>query len=494
MQLNKEILTVSELNFAIKKNLEKAFAFVCVKGEISNLKVQSSGHLYFDLKDIESKISCALFRLDAAKIKPLPKDGDLVLVKGEINVWGQKGSYQLIVRALQQEGLGELLLKFQELKTKLQTLGWFDSRRKKKIPPFPKTIGVVTSPTGAVIQDILHVLTRRHPGFHLILNPVLVQGEGAAAQIAKAIADFNTYQLADVLIVGRGGGSLEDLWAFNEESVAQAIFESRIPIISAVGHETDFSIADFVADVRAPTPSAAAEIAAADKQLAKEQLFSLKKRAFNTFYHLVRERREKLQSLQKRPEMAISSFLFKNRYLKLDLIEEQIHQCMLYTLKESKTHFVNALERLKMLSLQKLMHQRTQLLSLKEKTALLNPKTRICSLYEKLEGLKKGLFFALCQRVSAQRTSFLQMKASEKLSGGFHKLLQDKKEKLSALVSHLNSIDPKNLLQKGYSIVFDQNRTSVILSKEQIHIHDKLSILMHDGIVLVETKEIHERK
>jgi exodeoxyribonuclease VII large subunit len=261
------ILSVSELTLAIKKQLESRFPFVSVKGEISNFKEQSSGHLYFTLKDAQSQISIVLFKQNTTHLSRKPKDGDQVVIRGELSVYPPRGNYQIIARDLEYAGVGELLLKLHELKTKLEAKGWFAPARKQPLPKFPKTIGVITSPTGAVIQDILHVLNRRFSGFHLILNPVRVQGEGSAAEIAQAIEQFNQHGLADVLIVGRGGGSLEDLWAFNEESVASAIFASRIPIISAVGHETDFSIADYVADARAPTPTAAAAMAIGEKEL-----------------------------------------------------------------------------------------------------------------------------------------------------------------------------------------------------------------------------------
>ncbi|MES2121396.1 MAG: exodeoxyribonuclease VII large subunit, partial [Chlamydiota bacterium] len=238
-----EILSVSELTNEIKKQIESRFPAVAVKGEISNLKEQSSGHIYFTLKDAGAQLSAVLFRGNARELSRLPKNGDQVVLRGEISLYTPRGQYQMIVRNLEYAGVGELLLKLHAMKAKLQGLGWFDASRKRPLPRFPKTIGVVTSPTGAVIQDIVQVLSRRNAGVHLILHPVKVQGEGAAEEIARAIEEFNRFHLADLLIVGRGGGSLEDLWAFNEECVARAIFQSKIPVISAVGHETDFSIA-----------------------------------------------------------------------------------------------------------------------------------------------------------------------------------------------------------------------------------------------------------
>jgi exodeoxyribonuclease VII large subunit len=264
--LSNKVFTVSELSFAIKAHLENKFKLIYVKGEISNFKKHSSGHIYFSLKDKDSQISAALFRGRAANIKKMPTDGDQVIVFGEISVYPPRGSYQIIVRQIDFLGIGELLLKLHALKEELKEKGYFDEKEKKPLPKFPKKIGVVTSETGAVIQDILNVLNRRFYNFHLILSSVKVQGEKAALEIAKAIDEFNKYNLVDVLIIGRGGGSLEDLFAFNEKIVAESIFNSKIPIISAVGHETDTSISDLVADVRAPTPSAAAEIVISEKK------------------------------------------------------------------------------------------------------------------------------------------------------------------------------------------------------------------------------------
>jgi len=256
------VYTVSELTQKIRESIESSCGFVKIKGEISSLRKQSSGHIYFTLKDERAQISSVLFHGYAKQAKRLPKDGDKVILEGNISVYAPQGKYQIIVTFIHFEGIGELLLKFHQLKMELQSLGWFAQEHKKMLSPCPKIIGIVTSPTGAVIQDIITILQRRLRSFHIIINPVKVQGNNAAQEIAQAINDFNKYTLASVLIVGRGGGSLEDLWAFNERCVAKAIFYSHIPVISAVGHETDFSLSDFVADLRAPTPSVAAELVA----------------------------------------------------------------------------------------------------------------------------------------------------------------------------------------------------------------------------------------
>lgn len=319
-----KIFTVTELTSAIKAVLEPNFRSISVQGEISNFKLQSSGHLYFSLKDAGSQISAVLFKGNAATLTRMPKEGDQVVAKGEISLYAPRGSYQIIIRELQFLGVGELLLKLHQLKEQLQMRGWFDPQHKKPLPKLPRRIGVVTSPTGAVIQDILHILTRRFAGFHVILNPVKVQGEGAAGEIAQAINDFNKYNLADVLIVGRGGGSIEDLWAFNEEIVAKAIFESKIPIISAVGHETDFTIADWVADVRAPTPSAAAEIAIAEKGNLLQFLERAEQQCRQRIAQQVSQYRQRVSGLQKHPLLSSPYGILAQTIQRLDDYSRQL--------------------------------------------------------------------------------------------------------------------------------------------------------------------------
>lgn len=255
--------TVSELTEYIKQKFDEDeyFQSVLVEGEISNYKRHVSGHLYFTLKDEKAVIKSVMFKFDTSNLKFEPKDGEKVIVFGKISVYPQSGAYQIYVKDMKQAGMGDLYQQYEELKKKLEAEGLFSPTHKKEIPFMPQVIGVLTSNTGSVIKDIINVGTRRNPGIHIRLLPVPVQGEGAGAKIAKAIEYMNKHKLADVLIVGRGGGSLEDLWPFNEEVLARSIFNSQIPIISAVGHDTDYTIADFVADLRAPTPSAAAELA-----------------------------------------------------------------------------------------------------------------------------------------------------------------------------------------------------------------------------------------
>jgi exodeoxyribonuclease VII large subunit len=275
MAIEKNVITITELTRQIKYSLESSFPRVWVEGEISNFKHHTSGHLYFTLKDEGAQLSAVMWRSRVSYLSFQPEDGMKVIARGSITVYPPRGNYQLDVEQIQPLGLGELQQAFERLKQKLDAEGLFDAEHKKPIPEFPERIGLVTSETGAALQDIRSVLSRRQPSVEVILAPVRVQGAGAAEEIADAIKDMNQFGDIDVLIVGRGGGSLEDLWAFNEEIVARAIYASKIPIISAVGHEIDFSIADFVADLRAPTPSAAAELVVRDRTELLEDIGNL---------------------------------------------------------------------------------------------------------------------------------------------------------------------------------------------------------------------------
>lgn len=258
-------LSVSALVALLQELVEDNFVEVLVKGELSNVSLPASGHCYFTLKDQKAQLRCAMFRGQLRGLRFKPEEGMSVYCQARVSIYPQRGDLQLIVEHLEPQGVGQLQLAFEQLKNKLQQEGLFAEGRKQRLPDFPRTVGVVTSPTGAAIRDILNILKRRTTGLNVLLAPVQVQGEGAAAQISAAIKMFNQHAQADVLIVGRGGGSREDLWAFNEEVVARAIAASAIPVISAVGHEVDFSIADMVADLRAPTPSAAAELVAKNR-------------------------------------------------------------------------------------------------------------------------------------------------------------------------------------------------------------------------------------
>ncbi|TET46190.1 exodeoxyribonuclease VII large subunit [candidate division TA06 bacterium] len=292
-----KVYKVSEITRQLRSLLEDAFPEVWVVGEVSNFKPHSSGHIYFSLKDEASELKCVMFRRDAESLSFTPIDGMKVKSLGRITVYEKRGFYQLQVLFLMPAGVGELALAFEKMKARLQAEGLFDEEKKKSLPPFPARIGVVTSSTGAALRDILNILRRRWPFLTVVLRPARVQGEGASADIAEAIDDLNEYGEVDLIIVGRGGGSIEDLWAFNEEVVARAINRSTKPVVSAVGHEVDYTIADFVADLRAPTPSAAAEIVVPNKREILSQLDSLVKRGTRASFARISDLKRKLQAL-----------------------------------------------------------------------------------------------------------------------------------------------------------------------------------------------------
>ncbi len=272
LEPERRVLSVTQLNASIRGVLNKTFDDIWVNGEISGLKLAPSGHAYFSLKDAQAQVRAVCFRGALRFLKFRPQDGVAVLARGKVDVFEPRGEYQLIVEWLEPQGLGALQLAFEQLKKKLEAEGLFEAARKRVLPRLPRRIGLVTSPAGAAIRDMIHVLSRRWPGIHIRLFPALVQGQGSIEEVVAGLQYFGRGDWADLIIVGRGGGSLEDLWTFNEEAVARAIVASVVPVISAVGHETDFTIADFVADLRAPTPSAAAELAVPNREDLIDQL------------------------------------------------------------------------------------------------------------------------------------------------------------------------------------------------------------------------------
>jgi len=323
MSEQRYIYTVSELTRHIRVILEDSFSLIWVEGEISNLKRQSSGHVYFTLKDENSSLNVVVFRNHHESLKFNLEDGQKIICGGKITVYEKQGLYQLRAERIEPIGLGALQLALQQLKERLSKEGLFDPVHKRPLPFMPRHIGVVTSPTGAAIKDILKVIKRRFYNIELTINPVRVQGEGSAEDIARAIEEFNKLSDVDVLIVGRGGGSLEDLWSFNEEIVARAIYNSRIPVISAVGHEVDWTIADLVADVRAPTPSAAAEIVVKEKEKLQESISLSKNRLYQAIRYRISSWRARVEHL------AESYFMRKPGDLVLEYkqrIDELLHR------------------------------------------------------------------------------------------------------------------------------------------------------------------------
>src|ERR1700732_2013337 len=314
----RRVWKVSELTAGIRELLERAFTDVWVEGEVSNFRPAQSGHLYFTLKDARAQVRCVCFRDQACRLKFHPEDGLQVTVRGSISVYEPRGEYQIYVTNIEPVGLGALQLAFEQLKKKLSEEGLFDEARKKPLPALPRCIGVVTSPIGAAIRDILRVLKRRFPNVHVQLYPVKVQGEGAASEIVQALRYFNRVKTVDVLILARGGGSLEDLWAFNEEVVARAIFASEIAVISGVGHETDFTIADFVADLRAPTPSAAAEIVVRSRVEFERNIADHQRHIVQRMRYLISEWRHHVRDLETHRGFRRLELLLRRRRQQVD--------------------------------------------------------------------------------------------------------------------------------------------------------------------------------
>ena len=332
-------VTVTQLNKYLKDRFDEDenLNAILVKGEISNFKNHYTGHLYFTLKDENSLIKCIMFKSYAEKLNFKPKDGMKVMVFGTVSVFERDGVYQIYAKSMMEDGMGDLHEQFEQLKAKLEKEGLFEQSHKKTIPLYPKVIGVLTSQTGAVIRDIINVSTRRNPNVYIRLLPVPVQGPGAAEQIADKIRIMNEKKLADVLIIGRGGGSLEDLWPFNEEIVARAIYDSEIPIISAVGHETDFTIADFVADLRAPTPSAAAELAVPD-------IFEVKQKIINYQNRSKLALKKKIEIMKLRFEKVMKSRIFTDPMRKVmdnSIILDDYMKRLENAMKEIKTEKKN---------------------------------------------------------------------------------------------------------------------------------------------------------
>ena len=337
--MTKKVFSVSDVNTYVKNILEDDYVLknVYIKGEISNYKHHSSGHLYFTLKDPNGAVSAVMFRASASSLSFVPKEGMMVIVRASVSLYVKTGQYQVYVYDMEVSGRGTLHEAFEKLKEKLSKEGLFDEQYKKPIPSFPRAIGVITSGTGAAVRDILNIVKRRNPGIQVYVYPVLVQGEGSALDIVNAIEAMNQYNKCDVLIVGRGGGSIEDLWSFNEEIVARAIFSSKIPIISAVGHETDFTISDFVSSLRAPTPSAAAELATPHVEDLKRQVIQYTSRIERDMLKLLEQKAHILRLYASRPVLAQAGEYFSQKGQYVDLLYSRLQEIMATGLRRKQS-------------------------------------------------------------------------------------------------------------------------------------------------------------
>ncbi len=440
MQAQTQVLTVTELTRRIKGLLEDHFPGIWVEGEVSNATVAASGHMYFTLKDADAQLSAVMFRGVAAKLNFKLKDGLQVIAAGDISVYEKRGQYQIIVSQLLPKGLGALQLAFEELKRKLASEGLFDPARKKPIPVLPQRIGLVTSPSGAAIRDFLNIIGRRFPNVHIVIYPVRVQGEGAAGEIAAAIDHFNALSASraltlDVLIVTRGGGSLEDLWAFNEEVVARALARSKIPTISAVGHEIDFTISDFVADLRAPTPSAAAELVVKAKQEFTDRLAQYQSR-------LGKDLRLHLQEFRQRFSELATSYVFRQP---AELIRQYQQQM------DDLGH------RLTQAGYRGLAERQARLETAGEKFKLLSPQTRVT-------GWR--------QRLDAQ---------GRQLAALFVRHWQQTTHRLHQLRGKLDVLSPKSTLQRGYSITRLAESGKIVRTVSVVRPGSKIATMVLDG-------------
>lgn len=342
---NTLVLSVSQLNRYIKMNFDadENLANIFISGEISNFTNHyRTGHLYFTLKDDSAAVRAVMFNSSAKRLKFMPEDGMKVIARGRVSVYEASGQYQLYVDDMQPDGVGALNLAYEQLKEKLQKEGLFSEHHKKPLPPYPEKVGVITSPTGAAVRDIINVLGRRFPYAEIVFCPVLVQGDGAHLQLTDAVNMFNSERAADVIIIGRGGGSIEDLWEFNDEGLARAVYNSEIPVISAVGHETDFTICDFVADMRAPTPSAAAELAVPDANELQYALSSLKNRMFLNVSSGIADRRSRLEYLTSKGALKSPDEMLSNRSQRLDTAFSKMLSSYENRIGGKKVEFISA--------------------------------------------------------------------------------------------------------------------------------------------------------
>jgi exodeoxyribonuclease VII large subunit len=430
------ILTVSELTQEIKDILEMQFADILVEGEISNLKVPPSGHIYFTLKDDFSQIRVVLFKNQARSLRFSPEDGLHVICRGRVSLYEKRGEYQLILEEMEPKGIGALQLAFLQLKERLEREGFFDPSRKRPIPMVPQKIGIVTSPSGAVIRDMLQIIERRFENVHLLLYPVRVQGEGAASEIAKGIEYFNEQMEVDVIIVARGGGSLEDLWAFNEEEVARAIFYSQIPILSAVGHETDYTISDFVADVRAPTPSAAAELVVKDKRDVKNTLQFLEARLGSEILQILQEGGTHLSHLNKR--LKDPGKRIEEDFLKVDDLFNRFLFLTSWIVKR----------------------KREKHLHLYEGLFLRNPNQKVKSLRRLISENEKRLLQTIKHLIELWR------------------------QKLEGRIEQLDSLSPVSILQRGYSITRKIPSLEILRDSNQVKEGDRVEVRLFRGTLV----------
>ncbi len=442
-----EVWTVAQLTRRVKGLLEDRIGRVWVSGEISNWKVVGSGHAYFTLKDAESQIDAVMFRGRLSRLRFEPESGLEVLAHGQVTVYERRGNYQIVLDDMQPKGLGALQLAFEKLKKKLAAEGLFDAAHKKPIPMLPRRIGVVTSPTGAAIRDILNVLSRRFANVHVLLYPARVQGEGAAREIVQAIRGLDEWGV-DAMIVGRGGGSLEDLWPFNEEAVVRAVFEARTPVISAVGHEIDFALSDFSADLRAPTPSAAAELVVQEQQALLERVGLLEGRLGKALSH-------SLERAKYRVETARNSFVFRRPG---ELLRQRQQRC-----DELRMRMDAALE-------DRVRGHRERLDRARRGLALLSPTQRLRQAAERLGVLRERM-------VQSERA-----------------LLERREARLRRAAAQLDALSPLAILSRGYALAWKMPEERLVRGTRELAGDDELRLRFGHGRARVRVLDIEEEE
>ena len=438
----RRIYTVSDLTARIRELLAKNFTDVTVQGEISNCRPASSGHYYFTLKDEQAQVRCVLFKQQQRGMKFLPEDGLKVTVRGSVSVYEARGEYQIYVESIEPAGRGALQLAFEQLKKRLEAEGLFDARRKKPLPLLPNRIGLITSPTGAAVRDVVRILKRRFHNVHLTLYPVRVQGEGSAAEIVAALGYFNKRLPVDVILLVRGGGSLEDLWSFNEESVARAIAASTIPVISGVGHETDFTIADFVADMRASTPSAAAELVVQTRREFDKHVMDLRARLEGSLRYRLLELSRRVHALTARSGFRRPQDLLRQQRQRADEFTARLALGLRARLGDSRKRLNNA-------------------------------RLRVASSDFRA---KIGVFRLRLQRLT------------QELGAREERLLRLKRERWERLTLQLQERSPLKVLERGYAIATDA-AGKVLRDANQLQIGDSVSLQLHRGRLISEVKK-----
>jgi len=437
---------VSELTASIKATLEEGFPMMWVEGEISNLRTPSSGHAYFTLKDEGAQISAVLFRGRGRRVRFDLEDGMQVLAFGGLDVYAARGQYQLVIEMMEPKGLGALQLAFEQLRRRLAGEGLFDDGRKRPLPAFPRVIGIVTSPTGAAIRDMLNIIDRRFADLRILITPVRVQGDEAPGEIVAALERLQEMVELDVVIVGRGGGSIEDLWAFNDERVARAIAACRVPVISAVGHETDVTIADFVADLRAPTPSGAAELVVREKLAVIELLADLYTRLKQAIVADVGARRERVEFLQRRRVLTDPARALRDLHRRLDELQGRL-RLGLRTGQQQVAHRV-ALA-----------------------TSALRSRNPL-------------------GRIAAARALLSQQRGRLAAAAGHH--VKTSRARFAEAVGRLESLSPLGVLSRGYSVT-RRPAGEVVRSAAQLVVGDPLEVLLHQGALGVRVTDVRER-